>query len=171
MFFRCHNLAFKYQQRGTTLVLSLIMLVILTILGTTAMNGSTLNLKMTSNAIDSAMSFEEAEGMRADAEERVRDIAEDMRDGEDFPNGQGLYDVAGGDSPEVLMLEFWENPDNYHSDGYVIEYLGEQDVTLDDDKDDGDTEPMNIFRITVRGEGTHGASTALQAVYMQSADD
>jgi type IV pilus assembly protein PilX len=169
-------IAVHRKQHGATLILSLIILVILTILGTSSMNGSHMELKMISNTMDGNRSFQDAEGARLGAEERVRDIAADMQDGDAFPDGPGLYDVNGGDDPPapgVLGIAFWEDSDNYHEDGYVIEYLGEESLTLDEDKEEAGppTTDMNVFRITVKGEGLNGAETALQAVYMQPADD
>ena len=50
------------RQRGVVLVISLVFLMVMTILGITAMQGTTLDEKMAGNVRDSTLAFEAAEG-------------------------------------------------------------------------------------------------------------
>ncbi len=162
----------KYQH-GMTMVISTVFLVILTVIGLSAMNVSNLELKMSGNAQDNYRAFNQAESARVLAEEDVQKIAKDMKGNPAlFPNSNGYYNATQGEKPNpgVNFASFWTASANYTSKGFVVEYLGTQDVTLDDKRGTSDMELMNVFRITALGNGQNGATSALQTLYMEKAN-
>lgn len=162
-----------YSQSGMTLVISTVFLLILAIIGLSAMNVSNMELKMSGNSQDSYRAFSQAESVRVTAEAKVIDIAKQMRNNPSkFPDSAGFYNATQNEKPNpgVDFASFWATASNYTAEGYVVEYLGQEDVTLNEDRGKADEETMNIFRISVIGKGRDGATTALQSIYMQKAN-
>lgn len=157
------------NESGTTLIVALLFLLIATVLGTTAMSSSKMQINMSRNVQQKSVAFERSENAREAAELRVREL---VASGDDFPGGtSGHYDVSsGGAVPATTSKAFWSIATNYVAvgtgGGYVIEYLGEKDIELDDRSR---TETMQVYRLTVLGRGADGASeTVSQAVYIQN---
>lgn len=167
------TIASPANQQGMTMVISTVFLVILTVIGLSAMNVSNLELKMSGNAQDSYRAFNSAESVRVDAEESVKEIAKDMQGNPaNFPDTNGYYNLTQGEKPNpgVNSAAFWTVASNKTPDGYVVEFLGEQTVTLDEKRGTADTEKMNVFRITALGKGQNGNTAALQSIYMQKSN-
>ncbi len=159
------------RQRGATLIVGLLFLLVLTLLGAAAMRTSHLELKMSGNVMQKTVSFQESEDAREIAEASIRAIVDNINSGGSFPASQaGMYDVAGGEQrPDVTDPDFWADSDNYIEvnsyNRYVVEYLGRKTVTLDDRST---TRDMHVFRISVLGIGTDGISQTLaQTVFME----
>lgn len=171
------------RSRGMALLLSLLVLITLTILGAAVMSGSGLELKMSGNALDKTVSFNDAEDVRGTAENTVNNIVENMEDNNrtfaqaiaNLGLGNGFYDLSNGGTVSTNIVEFWENANNYRAvgangAGFVVEYLGVYPVYLDrlTAATGGSEELMHLFRMTVVGRGNGGALTAVQAVYMRN---
>lgn len=75
-----HLLLYR-RQSGGTLIFGLIMLLALTILGLASIGTSTLELKMSGNALESSRVFHAAERARVAAEKVVAEAAEDLAAG------------------------------------------------------------------------------------------
>lgn len=157
------------NQIGTTLVVALMFLLVATVLGTTAMGTSKMQINMSRNVQQKSVSFERAENAREAAEQRVRDL---VASGSSFPGGtQGHYNLSsGGTAPATTTKAFWATASNYvavgSSAGYVIEYLGSKSIVLDDRTSN---ETMRVYRLTVIGKGSDGAAeTVSQGIYIQN---
>src|SRR5215210_6741499 len=68
---RAHRFAARPRQSGAVLIVSLLFLVILTILGITAMTGTTLEHRMAGNTRDYAIAMQAAEAALRDAHRDV----------------------------------------------------------------------------------------------------
>lgn len=172
----------RYQHQGAALVLGMIVLVILTFLGVATMSSSGLELRMSGNALEKTVSFEDAEDVRVVAENMVNDIVDRMEDSSDNARqaaisvglNKGFYDRTVGSNPTVDAVEFWADSDNYMQvggagAGYALEYLGVHAVYLNRSNASAGVNDtlVHVFRITTIGQGADGARTALQAVYMR----
>ncbi len=71
---RQHNRNIKKQQRGISLVIVMIFLVILSVLGVTAMQGSTLSSRIARNEADRNLAFQAAEAALHDAELDIKGL-------------------------------------------------------------------------------------------------
>lgn len=165
-----HNVGFKTAERGATLVVAMLILMVLTILGTSAMNASNLQLKMSNHALQKAVSFHEAEDARETAERRAREIA---TSGDPFPDADpGMYDltIVGATRPAVTTRAFWQTAANYVAvgteGGYVIEFLGTKSLTLDDRTS---SNTMKVYRLSAYGKGRDGLTeTVSQGLYLEN---
>jgi Tfp pilus assembly protein PilX len=215
-----HAVARLNNQRGSTLVFGMILLLVLTILGVASTGSSQLELKMAANALDKSRSFEKAEDARTAAEQLAIEIGDYLRadtsrqfdcsatgiqavqtatsffNSGSVPNNgfyasdtandpvNGLTNCGADNSAKMppaynlasLNAMAWDDSDSIANAGdqdrYIIEYLGTQDVVMDDDPNRGnngsETETtVYVFRLTVRGIGVDGAATYVQAVYMR----
>ncbi len=92
------------NQRGMTLIIVLLFLVMLSVLGITAIQTSSLEEKMTGNERDRQVAFEAAEGALRDAE---REIFQSLGAGSPFTSGctDGLC------TPSITAVPQWEAVD------------------------------------------------------------
>ncbi len=165
------------MQKGSVLVISLIMLIAMTLIGITAMRTSIMEEKMTSNMRETELAFQAAEAALRAAEQNIQDniistVSFDT-DGSD-----GLYDMAHND---IWTAINWDNNDSLvYSDfdstynittapRYVIQHLAT--TGNDNDKTNLDNQgqgtgggKVEAFLITVRASG--GADKAY--AYLQS---
>ena len=163
----------EFCQRGATLIVSLVLLIVLTLIGVTAMSTSSLEEKMAGNSRDMNLAFQAAEAALKDAEEFLRTgfITAAAFDG----NNPGLYPTpaAGNPPPDVYSENVWTtaltattNLDGISAQPrYIIEYMGtvgENDINVINKATSGNT--TEVFRITARGTG--GSSNAV--VHLQS---
>lgn len=174
----------QYHQQGVALVLALVFLLLLTLLGITALNTTALEEKMAGNVRDRNLAFQSAESALSVAESWIyAQIGKPV-----FPNnGAGLYLVAGASS----SAENWDSvdwsgsnvvtyPNTPTASGsgtlgkintqpkYIIEDMGEVQesggslVLSASYKGKGTT----IMRVTTRGTGgTDAAVVMLQSTY------
>jgi len=154
-------------QQGATLVAALLFLIVLTLIAVSNMGASRLQLRMAKNVQQKSVAFEASEDARETAEQRVRDI---VANGGTFPSGQGLYNLTNVSAPAVTSKTFWQTASNYASagasSGYVIEYLGQKTVLLDDRTT---TQTAYAYRLTVLGRGQDGLTESVsQAIYLQN---
>jgi type IV pilus assembly protein PilX len=162
------------RQQGAALIVSLIVLMVMTMIGISSMQSTTMEEKMAGNMRDQSVAFQNAE------------IA--LRTGEDylgspilpaFNGSDGLYQPADGDDTDFPV---WESIDwfdtssvvtisdltlaNAHSDPvYIIEELDEV-TDLTGSLEAGLPKISSYYRITARASGTSDASRIfLQSVY------
>lgn len=172
------NLAYRKFQRGSALVVSLIVLLILTIIGITSVGTSTLEEKMAGNSRDQNLAFQSAEVALRDAEQFLTGIASTAG----F-TGNGLY--ATGTAPDVLASTTWTTNgtasiavSNANSVAtattqprYIIEYIGASTPTSNKELNGGYGDSsgqgtVSYFRITARGTGgTDNSAVLIQEEY------
>lgn len=81
----------KTHERGSVLIVSLMILLVLTLIGVTALGTSTLEEKMAGNSQDQSLAFQAAEAAMNQATTVARNAVSITL----FNNTNGLYDLAG----------------------------------------------------------------------------
>lgn len=164
-----NDLAGKNLQHGAVLIIALLLLLVMTLLGVSAMQTTTLEEKMAGNMRDRSVAFQAAETALRDAESFIEGLANTAA----FDGTNGLYGEANAE-PNPHNSASWSAANSRAYSGtlpgvaaqprYYIKHIGK--VT-------GDGGPLNLgpgyggrrgegdvtlFRITVRGTG--GSDTA-----------
>ena len=162
-----------YSQQGIVLVTALIMLLVLTILGVTAMNNSTMQTLMAGNSQYQTVALNRAELTIRAGETLVDNII----GGAPLPPG-GYYDITPGNDPEIDPFNAafnWYDPNSTVGptpDGsyYYVEYAGEKDLPPESlawrqsQGIPGST--IYLFRITARSPAARGAIRFVQSIYV-----
>lgn len=163
------------NQKGSALIVSLLILVVLTLLGVSAMTSSGLEERMSGNSRDQNLAFESAEAALIDAQEYLENIT---AFGPLFDGSQpGLY--AENSNPDVLADATWNTARTFSGTltnvtsqpKYIIEYTGTigdltQDINITSYDETSGQGEVSSFKITARGTGaTDKAKAYLQASY------
>lgn len=164
----------RHGQSGSALIVALLILIVMTVLGLTAMGGSGMQEKMAGNNRDLALAFQAAEAALRDGESYYENTVVSLGAAFDGTN-TGLY--PEGSNPQVFNDATWTNSRVYSGaiDGvastprYIIELIGEIGEQTDDINIQGYGESSGIgsltgVRVTARGVG----GTANTVVYLQS---
>lgn len=85
-----HAFIAKTHQRGSVLIVSLMILLVLTLIGVTALGTSTLEEKMANNSQDQSLAFQAAEAALLEAQ-----VTANTANLAVFNNTGGFYDLAG----------------------------------------------------------------------------
>ena len=159
-------------QKGIALFISLVLLLVLTIIGVSAVQSTSLEERMARNAHDSVLAFQAAEMALRQAEEWLIDNSPETTDFTDGGQG-GLWTVAPfGVAPRWSGANVWDGGssvqvavavDNVDSQPrYLIEFLATIDQTANQYEVGVGypilNETINVFRVTARGVG--GSDTA-----------
>ena len=161
------------RQRGSTLVISLMILIVMTLIGVTGIASSTLEEKMAGNTRDQALAFQAAEAALRDGEQYWTDIVS-LAAAFNGANA-GLY--PADERPDVLDEDTWDNSRAYSGaiDGvkqqprYIIELLGQIQTDTDDLNIGGYGETSGlatpfVARVTARAVGgTNNTVVILQS--------
>ena len=167
----------KTQQQGVVLVVTLVTLLILTLLGTSSIQMTSLSETMARNSVDSSVALRSAEAAIQTAEAVVE--AETVITAYEA-NADGKYEANA-----VGEIARWEDDANWtdtnsvaadYSDGqdqprYMIEFVGT--IVSDDDRLNLDNvaggsgaDRTQVFRVTAQGVGkTAAAKVLLQSYY------
>ncbi|MCB1644144.1 MAG: hypothetical protein KDI36_01760 [Pseudomonadales bacterium] len=170
------------QQQGVALFMSLVMLLILTILGLSSVQTTTLQERMARNARDTNLAFQAAESAIKDAEAYI----ETFNSLADFDaagaNSAGLYyDAAYNEAGNWTNVN-WTSGSGYLTAAtnitgvadqpkYIVEHVktviaDEDKLNLDNIGQDTGSGRAQIFRITVYGTGgTSSAHVMIQSTY------
>jgi type IV pilus assembly protein PilX len=166
------------RQDGVALFISLVLLLVLTIIGVSAVQSTSLEVRMARNDQDSLLAFQAAESA--------------LRDGEDFLDGitstaafvdngaAGLWTVADfNQTPRWQTAGLWTSNQSVTATNaiagvaeqprFIVEHVAsvlreENAYQLDDPYASGSADRIEMFRITARGVG----GTAAAAVTLQS---
>jgi type IV pilus assembly protein PilX len=163
----------KQSQTGAALVISLLILLVMTLIGVTAMSSSNLEEKMAGNSRDTELAFEAAEASLRGAENVVSNLATLSP----FVGCTGSYLYAQGCFPDVTADATWATAASFGGSldkikttpKYIIEYTGDaggsQGLNVDN-YGDSSSEIVSTFRVTARGTGgTDKAVVLLQSFY------
>lgn len=177
----------RKRQQGIVLMMSLVMLLLLTLLGVSSIQTTSLQHRMARNATDANMAFQAAESALRDAE----DYLETINALTDFDSGVSgfYYEKAPGDplpNWRDSALVDWPDEDD-PGDGflesdtvitgvalqpvYILEHvktvISDADaLNLDNIGQDTGSGRTQIFRVTARGTGgTAAAQVMIQATY------
>lgn len=163
------------KQRGVSLIIALVMLVVLTLIGVSSMNTAIVELKMAGSAQQQGIALNRADELLRVGEDRVQAIVDDAAafdftipdDGyylqTDNINvydidwaGQGLTSIEGDTSDDV----------------YVIEYMGAQPIPGESQKVGTDGRiiggAVHTNRITSRSLASKNALRLVQSIYVTS---
>lgn len=165
-------------QAGVALFISLVLLLVLTIIGVSAVQTTSLEVRMTRNEHDVLLAFQAAESALRDAEQVLQNITSTVV----FDGSGGLYDLPMLGEPEV-----WRDASVWGPGGsvaatpvagtaerarYIVEYLGpvlrEENAYQQDDPYAAAavTDRVEIFRVTALGiGGTENARVLLQSTF------
>ncbi|MEM9620950.1 MAG: PilX N-terminal domain-containing pilus assembly protein [Pseudomonadota bacterium] len=166
------------QQAGVALFISLVLLLILTIIGVSAVQTTSLEVRMTRNEHDTLLAFQAAESALRDAEVQLEAIPSTVA----FDDTNGLYQVAAlGDEDVWKDVNVWTGANSVvaandidstaEDPRYIIEYLGavvreENQHQVEDPYSGGGNDRIEMFRITARGVGgTANSTVLLQTTY------
>ena len=170
------------QQQGVVLFMSLVMLLLLTVLGVSSIQTTTLQQQMARTASDTNLAFQAAEAALRDGE----DYLEALNAMNDFSTGtaeaDGFYfDEGSGDTPNWRELD-WAGADGFRTSEttitgvaaqpkYILEHvktvISDADaLNLDNIGQDTGSGRTQIFRVTARGTGgTTTAQVMIQGTY------
>jgi type IV pilus assembly protein PilX len=171
--YSCHGT--PCTQRGTALVVSLVLLLVMTLIGISAMNSSVMQGLMSTSYQSQATTLSGAEVVLREAELDVEALVL----GQKVVN---YYDLTldGGDDPfpvegvtwpsgaELLTVLVDEAGKDEISGQFVIEYLGQYEVPGETAVLPGGAagSHVHVFRVTARGDGDRGALRTVQSVYV-----
>ncbi len=168
------------QQAGVALFISLVLLLVLTIIGISAVQTTSLEVRMARNDYDTLLAFQAAESALRDAEAQIENFLN--LDDFDDTGTLGLWDIADlGDPPRWETANLWTGAQSVVAptvvDGvaaqprYIIEDAAEVQrsesiMIANNDDAGGIADRINIFRITARGVGgTAQATVTLQSTF------
>lgn len=172
------------RERGVALFISLVLLLVLTIVGVSAVQTTTLETRMARNEHDTLLAFQAAESALRDAEAFLLANVASVEDTDAFtPAGAaGLWDVADPGDPDPWdVANIWTGGQSVvaptdtgavvaEPPRYLIEHLGdvasvENPYQLTPDYPDP-VDRVAMFRITARGVGgSANARVLLQSTF------
>lgn len=164
--------AIAFSQRGAVLVTGLIFLVILTLIGTTALQSTLLEEKMAGNLRDETLAFQAAEAALRSGERFLEQVTLP-----EFNGSDGLYHYADSPAPDLVNWKDWETSGKTADvviDGvtsqprYIIEQLPSVPLMGDSGSAQQSGASLNaiMFRIVAQGTGGTTATTVLlQSTY------
>jgi len=175
------KLVSRQRATGVALFISLVLLLMLTIIGISAVQGTSLEARMARNDHDTLLAFQAAESALRDAEDQLETITSIVNFTDAGSNG--LWTVSDlGDPPR------WEDPDTWDTaakhvvaatvvDGvaaapsYIIEHAAsvvreENAYQIEDPYGQSASDRIEVFRITALGTGGSAQSRVLlQSTY------
>lgn len=166
-----HSIELGSRQRGVVLMTGLIFLVMMTLLGVTAMQTTLLEEKMAGNLRDESLAFQAAEAALREGELFLEQITLPVFDGSD-----GLYHHASSPAPDPLTWSGWTASGRSISSTitgvatqprYIIEQLVNIPLGTGGSVQQSAT-PLtsSMFRVIARGVGgTESATVILQSNY------
>lgn len=155
---------YSVREAGSALIIGLIFLLILTIIGVTAMRSTTLQERMAGNTRDINLAFQAAEAALRAGEAVVRNSGSGPYDG----TVDGLYGA-----PQTGAVPRWEDSGILWSDvtgqvagvaqdpRYIIEKLPEFIDPTGEISSDGVPETVTLYRITAVGYGGNNSTQVL----------
>jgi type IV pilus assembly protein PilX len=160
------------SQRGVSLVIALVMLIVLTLIGVSSMNTAIVELKMAGSAQQQGIALNRADELLVTGETNVQAIADDTTTYNFAAGGDGYYLAA--DDINVFEVDWAahglnsiQGPDD---DTYVVEYMGEKiPKGAEGGIDKGNSVAGDVvysFRITSRSATGKGAVRLVQSIYV-----
>ena len=163
------------RQGGATLIVSLLILLVMTLLGVTAMQTNILEEKMSGNSQDVSLSLQAAEAALREAETYIETIVSPTAafDG----STEWLY--PDNTNVDVSADATWATARIYQTDNianvttrpkYIIEYVGtitteNTDVNISGYGESSGASKVNGFRVTAKGTGGSDSTVTLLQTY------
>ena len=169
-----------HSQRGVALFISLVLLLVLTIIGVSAVQTTSLEVRMARNDYDSLLAFQAAESALRDAELAIGALL--STDDFDDTGTNGLWRIADLDEAPRWETANWTGGNTVVAASavdevntqprYIIEHAATvqraEGIELSNDYDNTGAvaDSIEMFRITARGVGgTDQAVVMLQSVF------
>jgi type IV pilus assembly protein PilX len=172
---RSTQLASRHGQQGAAMVVALVMLLVLTVLGTSTARMTLLEERMTGNTQDRRVAFQAAEAALREGENLLEEPALPEFEGDD-----GLYQPAapdedplwrtveffGGETQTYAAMAEAEGPLAQAQSSWFIEELPLVPMPGESLSVDSPIAENGFYRVTARGVGISGAATVtLQTTY------
>ena len=172
----------RNKEEGVVLFMCMVMLLLLTVLGISSVQTTTLQQRMARNAGDTNLAFQAAESALRDGEEYLETLtALTDFDGANAENNGFYYEEDPGNDPNWKTLD-WSGADGYRdaetsitgveiTPKYIVEHvktvISDADaLNLDNIGQDTGSGRTQIFRVTARGTGgTATAQVMIQGTY------
>jgi len=171
---RCtrRNLTSPYRQRGVVLTVSLILLLVVTLLAVSSMQGTVLEEKMAGNTRDRNLAFQSTESAIREAETYIEGVVSLGS----FNGGAGLFGLTNGE-PYHTSSTTWSdatqhvvttnNYGSYEAPRYYIKHFTtvkgtEGALNMSGYGDNKGTGDVTIFKIT--GRGTGGSADSAEVI-------
>ncbi|MCP4334139.1 MAG: hypothetical protein GY785_15895 [Gammaproteobacteria bacterium] len=164
------------SQRGVSLVVALVMLLVLTLIGVSSMNTAIVELKMAGSMQQQGIALNRADELLLVGEQDVLSIVTTPAAFDFATAGDGYYVTA--DNIDVHNLNWAAAGLNSiqganADDVYVTEYLGAMEIPGESVKKGTDGRiiggAVHTFRITSRSATGRGALRLVQSIYVSSA--
>ncbi len=159
------------SQRGVSLIVAMIMLIVLTLIGVSSMNTAIVELKMAGSMQQQSVALNRADELLHTGEQDVEAIVNNPSAFDFAAAGDGYYVTA--DNIDVFDLGWSSlNPNQGASanDVYVTEYLGPKAIPGESVKVSTDGRiiggAVHTFRITSRSATGKGALRLAQSLYV-----
>ncbi len=169
-----------HRHSGVALFISLVLLLVLTIIGVSAVQTTSLEVRMTRNTHDSTLAFQSAESALRDAEAQIEGIVSTA--GFTDAGNNGLYNVSDlGTTEHWQAANVWTGANSIEAGTgvagvaaaprYIIEHvasvlLEDNAYQLDDPYAAAAADRIEMFRITAQGVGgSANARVLLQSSY------
>ena len=159
------------SQRGVSLLVAMVMLIVLTLVGVSSMNTAIVELKMASSMQQQSLALNRANEMLRFGEDDVEGIVQNQSAFNFASGGDGYYVAADNIDVSVhdwTNLNPMQDPDT--GDVYVVEYLGPKDIPGETRKISTDGRiiggAVHTFRITSRASTGKGALRLAQSLYV-----
>ena len=166
------------QQSGVALFISLVLLLVLTIIGVSSVQTTSLEVRMTRNEHDSMLAFQAAESALEDGEQEAFRLTTP----ETFGNAGGRYLVSDvGEAYHYQRPDIWDDGNSFEADTevegvarqprYILEHVAtvvseENAHQLDDPYGGGTQKRIEVYRITAMGVGgTENSRVVLQSIF------
>lgn len=179
---RRFRFSLQSKQTGVALFISLVLLLVMTIIGVSAVQTTSLEERMARNARDRVLAFQAAESAIRDAETFLDGITN--RSGFDDTGTDGLWNAADLGDPERWSDDsVWEDARTRSAatalaglsaqPRYMVEYVAtlvrEENAYQQDSGpygNSGGADTIDIFRVTALGQGgSETATVMLQSTY------
>lgn len=173
----------RNRQSGVVLFMSLVILLLLTVLGISSVQTTSLQQRMAMNANDTNLAFQAAESALRDAEDFLETLnALTDFEGAGAENNGFYYEAAPGDVPNWREAGIWDGSAGFREaettitgvedqPKYILEHvktvIADADaLNLDNIGQDTGSGRTQIFRVTARGTGgTATAQVMIQGTY------
>ena len=158
-------------QRGVSLIVAMVMLIVLTLIGVSSMNTAIVELKMAGSMQQQSVALNRADELLRVGEQNIEAIVDDPSAFDFTSDGDGYYVTAN--AIDVFDLS-WSglNPIKGATDDdlYVAEYLGPKAIPGESVKVSTDGRiiggAVHTFRITSRSATGKGAIRLAQSLYV-----
>ena len=173
----CRHTKFKpgqNRQKGVSILVALVMLLVLTLIGVSSMNSSIVELKMATSMQQQGIALNRAEELLRVGETNIGTIITNPAAYDFAAAGDGYYvnadniDVRDIDWPTQGLVSI--KPDANVDDTYVVEYLGAKPIPGESVKIATDGRiiggAVHTFRITTRSVAGKGAVRLVQSIHV-----